>query len=112
MSNTDQRPEPDLSTAGDIDEDLDKDIDDKIEQSVDRQAGYDNDAASEIQTSIAELQKSSEDIAEEVDDIRGRAAEQHEGMSQIAEEADDQTRQIADINRAVDELVADWQAQR
>jgi methyl-accepting chemotaxis protein len=71
---------------GGIDEDIDRDIQDDIAEGIDRDAGYDRRAASEIQTSIAELNESSVEVAREVDDIREAASEQFENMPQIADE--------------------------
>ncbi|QSG12589.1 Methyl-accepting chemotaxis protein [Halapricum desulfuricans] len=64
-----------------INRDIDRDID-ELEENIDRSAGYDHEAASEIQTSVAKLEDSSVEI-------------------------DDQTGQIVDINQAVDDLVED-----
>ena len=68
--------------------DIDADIEDDVAENIDRQAGYDHDAASEIQTLLAELENSTVDIAEE---------------------ATAQTDQIADVNRRMDDLVTDLQ---
>jgi len=62
------------------------DIDANIDADIDRNAGYDHETASEIQTTLAKLGDRAEEIADEVNS---------------------QTDQITDINGAIDELVTD-----
>jgi methyl-accepting chemotaxis protein len=52
----------------DVDATVGAELDADVEQNIDRQEGYDHETASEIQTSIAELQGSSEESADEADD--------------------------------------------
>ena len=73
---------------GDIVENVNVDIDDEIQEDIDRGASYNHAAASQIQTSIAKLENSS---------------------VEIAEEASVQTDQITNIKQAVDDLVEDVQ---
>jgi methyl-accepting chemotaxis protein len=55
--------------------DLDADLEGDIEQDIDDEAGYSHGAASEIQTSLAELQGSSEELAERTRDITAHTTE-------------------------------------
>lgn len=62
---------------------------DDVEQDIDRDAGYDHDAASEVQTAVAELQTTSEEIAERTGEITELARDQSEQMDTVSDELSD-----------------------
>ena len=74
----------DVSASAGTD-DMHADIQDDVTEDIDRQAGYDHETASKIQTLIAE------------------------SAAEIADEATDKTDQISGINQRMDDLVADLQ---
>ena len=57
------------------DESFDTNVETEVEENVDSDAGYDHDAASEIQTALASLENSSVEIAERVTEVRAETAE-------------------------------------
>jgi methyl-accepting chemotaxis protein len=80
MSNSRDRGTGPPSATGETDPGTDRDVDEGIERDVDENAGRDHEAASAIQTSLAELQESSEEIADGTRRITEMTTTQYESM--------------------------------
>nr|WP_231754547.1 hypothetical protein [Halapricum sp. CBA1109] len=96
-----------MSETG-IDSDIDRDVE-TIEEDIDRNAGYDHEAASEIQTSIAKLEDSSVEVAERADYIKDMTAEQYQGMDKVADEISNLSAAVEEVASSTEEVSASSQ---